>query len=437
MSKKRVHILTAVNAGAVSKAGGTYTIRDVCGAVDDIVMHRMLYPGDELARGAASLNNKPAPAGHPRNSDGAYISALNADALLNFYAGAVCRNARHEGGRTLVDIVVNEAQAKAHPDGAKLVERLDAAITGANSDPIHVSTGLICHPITANGESRGKKYDQIATAIDYDHLAILLNERGAGTPADGVGMWLNAEGKPQAVEVVELDTAPHDRRAEGLRGWLSKLLGNSGSDVSFDAIQSGLHSGLPEGAWLREVFQRYAVWTDRDGKLWKQDYAVSSDGSVAWSGTAEEVRLRREYEPITNHEDDAMRESILAALNKAGVSVAGKTDDQLLADYDALQTAPLQSQLTAANSKVAEFEANAQAAAKAELTAIAGELAANSQHLKAADFEAMGLARCKELKAAAAGTGAAPIAVGNAGGQSADPYANYPDNPGYEPKEAK
>lgn len=433
MSKKRVHILTAVNAGAVSKTGGTYTIRDVCGAVDDIVMHRMLYPGDELARGAASLNNKPAPAGHPRNSEGNYISALNADALLNFYAGAVCRNARHEGGRTLVDIEVNEAQARAHPDGAKLVERLDAAITGANSDPIHVSTGLVCHPITANGESRGKKYDQIATAIDYDHLAILLNERGAGTPADGVGMWLNAEGKPQAVEVVELDAGPQDRRTEGLRGWLSKLLGNSG-DASFEAIAEALHKGLSDGAWLREVFHRYAVWTDRDGKLWKQDYTVSSDGSVAWSGTAEEVRLKREYEPISNREDDAMRDSILAALNKAGVSVAGKTDDQLLADYQALQTAPLQAQLTAANSKVAEFEANAQAASKAELTAIATELAANSQHLKAADFEAMGLERCKELKATAAGTGAAPIAVGNAGGTGDDEFAGYSLNSHMEAK---
>jgi hypothetical protein len=35
-----------------------------------------------------------------------------------------------------------------------------------------------------------KKYNRIATGIRYDHLAILLNERGAGTPDDGVGMWV-------------------------------------------------------------------------------------------------------------------------------------------------------------------------------------------------------------------------------------------------------
>lgn len=423
MSQKRVHILSKVNAANVTKDGGTYRIANVCGAVDDLVMNRVLYPADELARGAPTLNDKPAPAGHPKNAEGAYISALNADAMLTAYAGAWCKNARHEGGRTLVDIVVNAAQAKAHPDGVKLVERLEAAINGENTDPIHVSTGLLCEPITVNGESRGKKYAHIATNIEYDHLAILFHEKGAGKPEDGVGMWLNSAGQQEAVDVVELDAAPVDRRTEGLRGWLSKLLGNGGGDISFDAIQSGLHAGLAEGAWLREVFGRYAIWTDRDGRLFKQDYTVGSDGSVAWSGTAEEVRLKREYETISNHEGDAMRDHILAVLNKAGISTAGKSDEQLIADFSALQAAPLQEKLTAANSQLAQIEAQNRAAAEAELTALANDLAAGSKVLKADDFKAMGLARCKELKAA--GTPAAPVVTGNAGGATGDEFAGY------------
>jgi hypothetical protein len=411
MSRKRVHILSTVNAGAVSKAGNTYSVKGVCGAVDGIVMNRMAYFGDQLAAAVASLNGKPAPAGHPKDSEGRYISALNGDALLSAYAGAVCRNARHEAGRTLVDIEVNEAQARAHPDGIKLVERLDAAIAGTNAEPIHVSTGLFCEPIAANGESGGKAYDRIATRIAYDHLAFLLHERGAGTPEQGVGMFLNADGEPEPVEEVEVNAAPQDRRGAGFMSWLRRLLVN-GSDLSFDQISDGLYKQLPEGAWLREVFTRHAIYTDRDGRLWRQDYSVSSDGSVAWSGTAVEVTRKVEYEPISNHEDDAMRDSILAALNKAGVHTAGKTDEQLLADYEALKTAPLQSQVTAANSKVAEFEAAQRAAADAELTELATELATNSA-LKADDFKAMGLARCKELKAS--GKPAAPVAPGGTG----------------------
>lgn len=411
MAQKLVHVLSTVNAGAVSKAGTSYSIKGVCGAVDGLVMNRMLYPAEQLAAGVASLNDKPAPAGHPKDAQGRYISALNGDALLTAYAGAICRNARHEAGRTLVDIEINEAQARAHPDGIKLVERLDAAIAGTNADPIHVSTGLFCEPITANGESGGRAYDRIATQIRYDHLAFLLHERGAGTPEQGVGMFLNAAGTEEAVEVVTLNADPTDRRSAGLIAWVRRLLGN-GSDLSFDQISDGLYKGLPEGAWLREVFDRYAIYTDRDSKLWKQDYSVGSDGSVAWSGTAVEVTRKVEYEPISNHEDDAMRESILAALNKAGVHTAGKSDEQLLADFEALKTAPLQSQLTAANGKIAEFEATQRAAADAELNALATELSTNSA-LKPDDFKAMGLARCKELKAA--GKPAAPVAPGGTG----------------------
>lgn len=423
--KKRVHILSTVNAANVTKAGGTYTVRDVCGAVDDIVMNGMLYPAEQLAAAAATLEGKPAPAGHPKDAQGRHISALNGEALLSAYAGAVCRNARHHGGRTLVDIVVNESQARAHPEGASLLERLDAAIAGTNTEPIHVSTGLVCQPITANGESRGKQYRTIATAIQYDHLAFLLNQKGAATPDDGVGMWLNADGAEQEVERVELPAEPDDRRSAGLRRWVSRLLGNASADLSFDQISEGLYKTLAEGAWLREVFDRYAIWTDRDGRLWKQDYTVSSDGSVAWSGTAQEVRREVTYQPVTNdQEHDPVKDKILAALNAAGIKTEGLDESALLAAYNELQVKPTRERLDAANSKLAEIEANARAAEEAEVSKLATELAVNSA-LSVDDFKRLGLARLKELKGKAT---AAPVKAGGAQGGDADVYANYDPN---------
>lgn len=425
MARKRIHILTAVNAANVSKSGGTYTIKDVCGAVDGLVMNSMLYPGEQLANAAATLEGKPAPAGHPKNAAGQHISATSGDALLSAYVGAICRNARHEGGRTLVDVVVNEAQAKAHPDGVRLVERLDAAITGNNADPIHVSTGLYCEAIQANGESGGKPYSRIATGIKYDHLAILLNEQGAGTPADGVGMWLNAEGQPEEVEQATLQVHAEDKRSAGLKAWVLRLLGNSGSaDMSFDAIQSGLHALLPEGAWLREVFDRYAIWTDKDGRLWRQDYTVSSGGSLAFAGQVEEVTRKVTYEPITNREEDPVKEQILAALNAAGISTAGLDEAQLLAAYNAHVAKPHKDALTAANSKLAEFEANAKAAEEAQVTELATKLATNSA-LSVEDFKALGLKRLEELAAKAA-----PVLTGNAGAATkpGDEFATYDPN---------
>lgn len=422
--RQRVHIRSTVNAANVSKAGGIYTVRDVCGAVDEIVMNQMLYPADQLAAGAPSLEGRPAPAGHPKDSQGRFISALNGEALLTSYAGAICRNARHEGGRTLVDVVVNEAQAKAHPDGAKLVERLDAAISGNNAEPIHVSTGVLVQAIAANGESRGKKYSRIATNLQYDHLAFLLHEPGAGTPADGVGMFVNSDGTEAAVEVVNVSAAPEDRRGDGVLAWarqqLRRLLGNSGDDLSFDAITEQLYKGLTGGAWLREVFDRYAIWTDGNGKLYRQDYTVSSDGSVAWSGTAVEVTRKVSYEDVTNRqhqEQDPVKTQILAALNAAGITTDGLDDAALLAAYNKLVAQPVEAKLTAANSKLAEIEANAQNAERAELDQAATKLAANSKAgLTADDFKAMGLTRCRELLTANAAAGAAAVVPGSAGG---------------------
>lgn len=434
MAKKRVHILSTVNAANVAKSGGTYTIREVCGAVDDIVMNAMLYPADQLALAAPGLSGKPAPAGHPKNADGQFISALNGEALQSAYIGSVCVNARHEGGRTLVDVVVNAKQAQASESGAKLLERLDAAIAGTNTEPIHVSTGLLCEVVNASGESRGKKYQRIATNIVYDHLAILLNgEAPAGTPDDGVGMFLNAAGEQEPIEAVRSSDEPEDRRITGWKAWLQRLIGN-GVDVSFDQITSSLYPLLPEGAWLREVFDRYAVWCDRDGRMYRQDYTVSSDGSVAFAGTAVEVRRKVTYEQITtNREDqDAMKDKIVAALNAAGVKTEGMSDEQLLVAYNALVVRPTEERVTAANAKVAELEAAARAADEAETAKLATELAVNSS-LTVDDLKKLGLQRLRDLK-----TKAAPVVTGGGGGQPpANPYASYDVNTLLQPaKEA-
>lgn len=412
MSKsKRVHILSAVNAANVSKSGSTYTIKDVCGAVDGIVMNSMLYPAEQLAAGAETLNDKPAPAGHPKNAQGQHISALNGEAMLTSYMGAICRNARHEGGRTLVDVVVNEAQAKAHPQGAKLIERLDAAISNTNAEPIHVSTGLMVEPIVANGESGGKKYTRIATNLRYDHLAILLNEQGAGTPEQGVGMFLNSAGEAEEVEAVTVNTEPEDKRHAGFLGWLRKLVTND--EISFDQIRELVYEALPEGAWPREVYARYLIWSDRDGRLWSQDYAIASDGaSLSFTSQPEEVIRKVEYQKVSTtnsqEEGDILKDQILAALNAAGIQTAGLDDSKLLAAYNSLISKPHVDALTAANSKLAEIEIAANAAKDAELTALATQLAVNSM-LKPEDFKAMGLDRCKEL---AAVKGAAPVLPG-------------------------
>ena len=434
MTSKRVHILSAVNAGNVSKDGSTYTIRDVVGAVDDIVMNSRLYPADQLKAAAETLEGKPAPAGHPKNSAGQAISALNGEALASAWIGSYVRNARHEAGRTIADVVVNEAQARAHPDGAKLIERLDAAIAGNNAEPIHVSTGLMMDPIIANGESRGKKYSSIVTNIRYDHLAILLNEHGAATPDQGVGMFLNSAGESEQVEEVIINTEPEDKRSAGLLGWIKRLIGNE-SDMSFDQISDKLRDALPANSWLREVYSKYVIYVTeapgRDAAYYRQDYAIDSAGSLSLLGSPVEVTRRVEYKPVeTNTErTDAVKQHILAALNTAGIQTESMDESALLSAYNALITKPAADALTAANAKIAQIEANAQAADAAELDKLAGQMAINSA-LTADDLKALGLKRLREIKSAAkdAGGYSAPILAANSATKSASEFAGYSIN---------
>jgi hypothetical protein len=426
MTVKRVHILSAVNAANVSKSGGTYTIKDVCGAIDGIVMNGRMYPGDQLAAGVESLSGKPAPAGHPKNAAGQHISALNGEALASAWIGSYAKNARHEGGRTLADILVNEAQAKAHPDGMKLIERLDAAIAGTNAEPIHVSTGLNLVEIKANGESMGKKYSSIATNLQYDHLAILLNEQGAGTPAQGVGMFLNSEGQAEEVETVTVNTLPEDKRYEGLTGWIRKLLGNS--ELSFEQISEGIRKLLPESTYVQEVFARYVVWVNyQSNMMYRQDYSVGSDGSVAFTSDPIEVIREVKYKPVENSEtkDDSVKTHILAALNAAGIQTAGLDDTQILTAYNAYIAKPYQEATHAANAKVATFEANANAAENAEILALSTEMAVNSS-LTVDDLQKLGLARLKEIKGNA--KVAAPIVLGAPAAKPASEFAGYDMN---------
>ena len=430
MTSKRVHILSVVNAGNVSKDGSTYTIKDVVGAIDDIVMNSRLYPADQLKAAAATLEGKPAPAGHPKNSAGQAISALNGEALASAWIGSYVLNARHEAGRTIADVVVNEAQARAHPDGAKLIERLDAAIAGNNAEPIHVSTGLMMDPIIANGESRGKKYNSIVTNIRYDHLAILLNEQGAATPDQGVGMFLNSAGEAEQVEEVIINTEPEDLRTRGLLGWIKRLIGNE-SEMSFDDIADKLRESLPQNSWLREVYSKRVIYVTeapgRDAAYFQQDYAIDSAGSVSLLGSPVEVTRRVEYKPVeTNTErTDAVKQHILAALNAAGIQTESMDESALLSAYNALITKPAADALSAANAKIAEIEAKEKAAEAAELDKLASQMAVNSA-LTADDLKALGLKRLREIQASA--QGAAPVLATNSATKPASEFAGYSIN---------
>ena len=187
MKTQNLSFVTQVNSDRITDDGETITIRSTTPVVDDVVMNGGLYPADEIAKSYASLEGTPAPLDHPVDADGNFISASNGDGLQKFYVGAINKNVSYKNGVVESDVVVNKAQALAHPRGQEFIDRLKS------KDPIHISTGLMLQKEQSIGNSKGKDYTWKAVNMTFDHVAILLNSQGAGTPSDGVGMWTNAE----------------------------------------------------------------------------------------------------------------------------------------------------------------------------------------------------------------------------------------------------
>lgn len=345
MKRNRVNVLTVVNSASnitTETIDGKphIVVRGITPVVDDIVMNRKLYPAAEIEKAYNTLERNPMPLGHPK-VDGKHVSARDVRAVNNFHVGAWLQNVQHKDGRVDGDMYVDRRYAEASEKGKRLINRLDEMIAGTNSEPIHISTGLLYSGIAANGESKGKKYNEIATNMMFDHVAVLLDEPGAGTPSEGVGIFVNSEGEEVEIEVALLSDAA-DCTREGLLN-KTKFFFTNASNFSFDDIQRAisdkLHEGRADDKWLWPE----SVWPDNfiyrdEAKYFKQKYLIDDDGKAVFVGEPlEVVRKPIEYEIKTNGENDPMKELIINALQAAGKPTDGKSDAELMDAYNQMK----------------------------------------------------------------------------------------------------
>ena len=153
---------------------------------DNIVMNGVYYSAEEIGKAFASLENTPAPLGHPETSDGSFRPASDPMALAHNYIGAHNVNVRRKGGRVLVDKMIDVEIAESLERGKRVLAAID------KGEPVHTSTGLYCNLSEPVGnEETDEEFEMVATEIFFDHDAILLDEKGAATPEQGTGMMVN------------------------------------------------------------------------------------------------------------------------------------------------------------------------------------------------------------------------------------------------------
>ena len=341
MKLSSIHVKSlAINASNISttiiNGQEHYVIRGAVPIVDDIVMNGGLYPAEEINNSYQTMERKLMPLGHPMVG-GKYVSANDPQAVNDYYAGAWVQNVSKASDKVVMDVYVNKAVAETKPDGKRLIQRLDDMITGNNADPIHVSTGLLLNKEKKAGESKGKKHSWVAHNMMFDHVAILLDEPGAGTPEEGIGMFVNADGQEGEVEAASLIDAANSLK-DGLLNKVKFFFAHN-SDASFDEIYQMLRDAIraPSGS---DVY-RYVVtvWPDKfiyeeGNKLFQQKYLIDDNAVTLVGEPIEVVRKPTDYEVKTNGEQNPMKQKMIAALNAAGVTTEGLTDDQVWDAYN-------------------------------------------------------------------------------------------------------
>jgi len=144
----------------------------------------LFYPPDEVARNPENWNSVPLVLGHP-TVNGKPVSARSPKILEQYQLGFVF-NATAE----------DKLRGEAWFDVQRLEQLAPAILTSLRSNtPIELSTGLFTtnEPAPADAVWNGRKYDYIARDYRPDHLAILLNERGACSLSDGCGVLVNQQ----------------------------------------------------------------------------------------------------------------------------------------------------------------------------------------------------------------------------------------------------
>lgn len=172
-------------------------------AVISKVLNGELLPAESLAI-AEAWNGRAVPIRHPK-ANGLFVSA-NSPAILSEFNVGYFFNARTEphplGAKLAGEMWIDLERAQSIPDAAGVVERLN------NGDTIEVSTAYFCMIRDETGTYNGEAYNGVQFDIKPDHVAILPDQEGACSIADGCGVGrTNSEEGEDAEPVANLDGA--------------------------------------------------------------------------------------------------------------------------------------------------------------------------------------------------------------------------------------
>lgn len=370
MTLKSVNVLSVVNSKSkistqIIDGKEHIVINDVVPIVDDIVMNGIFYPADEINKSYMTLNDNLMPLDHPRINN-EHVSALNPQAINNFYIGAWGRNVRKSNDRVLMDAYIDRKFAESTEKGRMLVNRLDDMMSGKNTTPIHVSTGLTYTPDNQSGSSKGKRYKSIARNMKFDHVAILPDKQGAATPDDGVGIFVNSDGEKSPIENVSLIDCSDDSISNVISKTIKEVLSvfkfnqKEEEDLMKEKILLALNAagiktdGLSDEQLLKvyneqttkEAIEKKKASEEEEKKKAEQEKknAANAEDAPAWAKSLmnKVTNLELAVNANTEKELSVKREAVKAKFNMTQTAVNALSGEPLDALYaQCVKTAPI------------------------------------------------------------------------------------------------
>jgi len=176
----------------------------------EIVMNGILYPAEEVEATINTLDGSPVTMSHPV-INGKFADAYLPLAQAKFGILGAHNKVRGKSadGSWIIDKYIPTEQLTNSSNGKKLAEAIKS------KQPIHTSTGVYLTKEPEIGvNDMGQEYTARAKIDRFNHDAVLLNEVGAATPEQGVGIFVNASGEEEETDVMYVN-AYDDKQLEG------------------------------------------------------------------------------------------------------------------------------------------------------------------------------------------------------------------------------
>ena len=151
------------------------------------VLNDEMVLADEIAAHFKAWNGRPVLVPHPE-VNGVKVSANDPAILAHQQVGKLF-NTTFDGGKLRGELWIDEVKAKGVSGGLEVLRRLQS------NSPTEISTAYFRDSELTAGVWNGKHYESIARNLRPDHVAILLEAKGACNWQDGCGVpRVNEEG---------------------------------------------------------------------------------------------------------------------------------------------------------------------------------------------------------------------------------------------------